>query len=65
MLSVRKVQVLLAERCLTIKELATASGLNEVAISRILNRKTKATYATIGKLAKGLNVPAAELMTDD
>lgn len=65
MFSVKKLRVLLAEKKMSVKQLAAASGVSAVAIGNLLNHGGKAKFETIGKLAEGLKVPVTELMTDE
>lgn len=65
MFALKKFRILLIDSGMNIKEFAAACGLSAVAVGDILNHKTKPTLQTIGKLAKGLNVSAAELLTDE
>ncbi len=65
MFSVKKFRVLLSDSGMTVKEFAGRSGVTAAAIGQILNHGAKPKLATIGKLAKGLQVSAADLMTDD
>lgn len=65
MFSVKKFRVLLSDSGMTVKEFAGRSGVTAAAIGQILNHGVKPTLATVGKLAKGLQVSAADLMTDD
>lgn len=54
------------EKDLSILELHERSGLSKPTIRAILNGKQKYVWTdTVEKLAKGLNVRAAELMTDE
>lgn len=46
----------MAKRCMTMKELASSSGINIVTLQRMKSGKTNPQPATIGKLAKALNV---------
>lgn len=65
MFSVKKFRILLTDSGMSIKEFSTRSGVTAVAIGQILNHNVKPNIATIGKLAKGLQVSSAALMTDD
>ncbi|MBQ7418637.1 MAG: helix-turn-helix transcriptional regulator [Acidaminococcaceae bacterium] len=65
MFSVKKFKLLLIDSGMNIKEFAEVSGVSAVAIGQILNHKAKPTLPTVGKIAKGLKVSAAELLTDE
>lgn len=65
MFSVKKFRILLTDSGMSVKEFSKRSGVTAVAIGQILNHGTKPNIATIGKLAKGLQISSAELMTDD
>ena len=55
---------MLAERKMSVKQLAAATGVSATAIGNLLNHGSKAKFATIGKLAEGLKIPVADLMKD-
>lgn len=57
------VETTVAERGLTQSELAAQSGLSRQSLSTILRRGTAAPR-TVGKLAKGLGVPVAEIIKE-
>ena len=64
-LNKQKLILIMAERCLSISELAQSAELNASALSVLMNRKDrKATLKTIGKLAKALEVPVQDLIED-
>ncbi len=65
MFSVKKFKCLLAEKGLTVKALSSECGVSETAISQILNHGQRPKLVTIGKFAKALGVPAAELLIDE
>ncbi len=65
MFSVKKFRVLLTDSGMTLKEFSRRSGVSAVAIGQILNHNVKPKIGTIGKLAKGLGVSAAALISDD
>jgi len=65
MFSAKKFKLLLIDSGMSVRELASVSGVSAVAIGQILNHGVKPTLQTVGKLAKGLKVSAAELLTDD
>ena len=65
MFNVKKLRLLLAERKMSIKQLAAVSGVSVTAIGNLLNHGGKAKFETIGKLADGLHVSVSELMTDE
>lgn len=60
--NVAKIKEKMMENCLTVRALSKVSGVSEAALNNILNRKVRPNLATIGKLAKGLGVPAKELL---
>lgn len=65
MFTAKRLIVLMAEKCITVQALSVASGVSVVAINNILNHGRKPNTATIGKLARGLCVPAAELLKEN
>lgn len=60
----KRVQVIMAEQQLTNVQLASACGVSRQNISTILRRGTCA-LPTVGKLAKGLGVPVAEIIKEE
>ncbi len=65
MFSVQKFRLIMAKKCLTLREIAARSGVSAVAIGCIVNHGQKPQPATVGKLAKGLGVDVVELLADD
>jgi transcriptional regulator with XRE-family HTH domain len=53
-----------AERGLNKAALARLTGVNQASISNIENEKFGVTLATAGKIADGLRVPLAEMITE-
>lgn len=61
-----RIELLLANRKMSVNALAKASGLRESSIRAILNGTTRSTtLATVDKLAKGFDVPPGYLMNVD
>ncbi len=60
----KKVQKLREEQGISQEAFAHKAGLHRTAISMIETSKRSSTLETIEKLAKALDVPAAELMPD-
>lgn len=58
----RKVQIQMAEQCMTVTELATKAELSRVFVSNCIKGSAKPKPATIGKIAKALNVPVQEII---
>jgi len=52
----------MAERIITISELAFKAGLSRNFISNCINGKANPKPATIGKIARALNVPISEII---
>lgn len=63
-INVHKIKLLLAEKEMTRGELAAKSGISRQNISTILTRGT-CELKTVGKLAKGLNIPIDELVKEE
>lgn len=63
-LNVTRYKILLAERCLTVKELAKQSGVTTMTLNKLKNGKC-ALPSTIGKIARALNVPVSELIKEE
>jgi transcriptional regulator with XRE-family HTH domain len=60
----KKVQKLREEQGISQEAFAHKAGLHRTAISMIENSKRSSTLETIEKLARALDVPAAELMPE-
>jgi transcriptional regulator with XRE-family HTH domain len=58
----KRLRLELAVAGLSGKELARRSGLSEVGLNKIIAGKSKPRAKTIGKIAKGLGIDAAELL---
>lgn len=63
-INTRRVETAVAERGLTQSELAAQSGLSRQSLSTILRRGTAAPK-TVGKLARGLGVPVADITKEE
>ena len=61
-LNSQKLQFIMAEKCIEIRELSKKAGITESTISKIKNGRQNAKPVTIGKLAKGLGVSLTELI---
>ena len=62
MLPLPRLRAVRIRRLMSQEDLAKASGVGEVTISRIENGQQDARLSTIRKLAHALDVPAEELM---
>ncbi|MEA4815963.1 MAG: helix-turn-helix transcriptional regulator [Lachnospiraceae bacterium] len=63
-LDVDKMQLEMANSCFTISELAEKSNISRVALRRYITRQGNPKPATIGKIAKALNVQVAEIIVN-
>lgn len=61
-LSNRSLQILMAERIITVTELAEMAGLSRVFIGSCVAGTANPKPATIGKIARALNVPVQEII---
>lgn len=57
-----KLQILMAEKIITVKELADVAGLSRVFVGSCVAGTANPKPATIGKIAKALNVPVQEII---
>lgn len=64
-LDTNKLQMVMAEKCVEIRELSKRTGVAECTISKVKRGKQNAKPVTIGKLAKGLGVKITELIETD
>lgn len=63
-INVFKMKLAMADACITISELSLQSKVSRVALSRLMSGETDPKPATIGKIAKALNVKAEDLIED-
>lgn len=61
-IDILKMQLAMANACMTISELSEQSSLSRVAITRFTTGKSNPKPATIGKIAKALNVKVEDLI---
>lgn len=59
-----KIKLLLAEREMSISNLAIKIGVSRQQVSDLLKRET-CTLKTLGRIAKALDVPVVEIVKDD
>lgn len=65
-ISREKIQIILANRLMTINELARVSGLSRTYLSALINgKKSNIKPITLGKLAKALDVNVEILLTEE
>lgn len=64
-ISTVKLGVAMAKLCISQEELAKNAGVNVMTISRAKNGQGKIQPATIGKIAKALNIQVEELLEDE
>ena len=64
-LSTNKLLLAMANACMSITELAEQSGLSRPSLTKFTTGKTNPKPATIGKIAKALNVRVEELIVFD
>jgi len=58
----QRLQILMAEQVLTVKDLSAKSGLSRVYISDCILRSPNPKPATVGKIARALNVNVQEII---
>lgn len=61
-IDVEKMNLLLANKCLSLTEFAKLSDVSEVTISRIRNRSQNARPQTIGKIARALGTDVESII---
>jgi len=59
-----KLEVLMAAQCITAENLSKLTGVSQVTIARMKRGVQNARPATVGKIAKALNVPVENLIED-
>lgn len=60
----QKVELIMADNCISYDDLAKKSGLSRFTIQKMLAGKVDTRPATVGKIAKALGVKANELIED-
>ena len=60
----KKLDLLMAEKCLTSEKLSKITGVSQVTIARMKNGTQKPRPITIGKIAKALEIKPEELIED-
>lgn len=63
-ISKNKLEKVMAERCITAENLAKLTGVSQVTLARMKRGVQNARPATIGKIAKALNVPVENLIEE-
>lgn len=62
-LNSKKIEILIAQKCLTFEDITKKSNLNSYTINKMLkNPDSKIRLKTIGKLAKALDVRIEDLI---
>jgi DNA-binding Xre family transcriptional regulator len=61
-INIKQLQILMANRIITINELAEKTKISRVHIGRFLSGKNTTKPATVGKIAKALNVKVEDLI---
>ena len=60
----KRIRAAMIAGCFNIRQLAKKAGLSESSLNLILNHGRRPNLATLGKLAKALNVPASVLIKE-
>ena len=63
-IDIRKLDMLIAKKCLTLEELSLLSNLSKASITKLRNGERQARLSTIGKIAKALGVDVTEILED-
>ncbi len=63
-ISKSKLEMIMAEQCLTAENLAKLTGVSQVTIARMKRGVQNGRPATLGKISKALNVPVRDLLED-
>ena len=58
----RKLDMIMAAQCLTAETLSTVTGVSQVSIARFRKGTQNPRPATVGKIAKALNVEIQEII---
>lgn len=60
----QKLQIAMASACMNKSELAAASGLSRVSITKYFSGGRQPSIKAIGKIAKALDVPVTDIIED-
>ena len=60
----KKLDIILARRCMSITEAVKLAGISNALLTRVLKNKCTLTPKTLGKLSKALNVNPTELLEE-
>lgn len=60
-----KLNLAMANACMSTNSLVEKSGVSRISIGKFINGKTEPRPATVGKIAKALNVKAEDLVETD
>ena len=61
----RKFELALANECILLKDVCERADLTPISLKRILSGATNPRPATVGKIAKALNVNVKEIITEE
>lgn len=61
----KKLNLAMADAGMTLKDVCTSSGISDTAFRAIRQGKTNPRPATLGKIAKALNVNVKEIICND
>lgn len=61
----KKLDIVLARRCMSITEAVKLAGISNALLTRVLSNKCTLTPKTLGKISKALNVDPTELLEED
>ncbi len=59
-----KMDIAMANSCVSISELAEQSKVSRISIGRFINGKTEPKPVTVGKIAKALNCKVEDIIED-
>ena len=59
-----RIKAAMIANCINMRQLAKKSGLAEATLNLVINHNRRPNLATLGKLAKALNVPASVLIKE-
>lgn len=60
----QKLDMLMATQCLTSEKLSKVTGVSQVSIARFRKGTQQPRPATVGRIAKALNVPVTDIIED-
>ena len=63
-INVQRIQIAMANACMGVDDLSSASGVSRISIGKYLSGKREPRPKTLGQIARALNVPVTDIIVD-